>query len=196
MFYERIKLEADEKVLRLVRKHWWIPFVGVTITVCSALAPLFLMLVFRLVLVEIPDLATQLIPFLNTYQVELWFGYLLWLTFHWMALANIWTHQYLDLWAITNRRVVAIEQHGFFHRFLSSFRLERLQDMNISVKGVIPTLLNFGTIEAQTAGASNEEFKATNMPDPRGLKVLIIRHADERQHALSGTQALKADGTL
>jgi len=68
--------------------------------------------------------------------------------------------------------------------------------MNISVKGVIPTLLNFGTIEAQTAGASNEEFKATNMPDPRGLKVLIIRHADERQHALSGTQALKADGTL
>jgi len=191
MLYERIKLEADEKVLRLVRKHWWIPFTRITVIVCLALLPLILVLIFGLVTADY-DLPIQLAD----YQAELWFGYLTWLTFHWMAIASVWTDQYLDLWAITNRRVVAIEQHGFFHRFLSSFRLERLQDMNISVRGIIPTLLNFGNIEAQTAGVSNEEFKADHMPDPRGLKALIIRCADERQHALGGMQNLKTDGTL
>jgi hypothetical protein len=192
MLYERIKLESDEQILRIVRKHWWIITTRVISVVFSMFMPLLFLVAGQSAIapyIDVPGLLTQ-------YRVELWFLYLTWVLFHIMAVANFWTDHYLDLWAITNRRIVAIEQMGFFRRFLSSFRLERLQDMNISVTGIIPTLLNFGRIEAQTAGGSNEEFATDNMPDPRGLKALIIRQADERQRTVGGMQALKTDGTL
>ncbi|HMA78900.1 MAG TPA: PH domain-containing protein [Candidatus Paceibacterota bacterium] len=191
MLYERIKLESDEEILQVVRKHWWIITTRVLSAVVSMLMPLILFGTAQGLLSDYFDTTTVT----TTYQIELWFIYLGWVLFHWIAIANFWTDHYLDLWAITNRRIVAIEQSGFFHRFLSSFRLERLQDMNISVKGIIPTLLNFGRIEAQTAGGSNEEFATNNMPDPRGLKALIIRAADERQRALGTQNPLNSDGT-
>lgn len=192
MLYERIKLERDEKILRIVRKHWWIIVTRVLSVIFSAFLPLIVLLILQRSVGEIVTIGTVVAE----YNTEFAFIYVGWLLIHWMALANFWTDHYLDLWAITTRRIVAIEQSGFFRRFLSSFRLERLQDMNISVTGIIPTLLNFGTIEAQTAGGSNEEFKTANMPDPRGLKALIIRQADERQRAMGGMPALKTDGTL
>lgn len=192
MLYERIKLEDDEHILRVVRKHWWIIATRIAGAVISMFAPI---LVFALAQVLLSDAASS-VALIQTYQTELWFGYLSWVLVHCMMIANFWTDHYLDLWAITNRRIVAIEQEGFFNRALSSFRLERLQDMNISVVGVIPTLLNFGRIEAQTAGGSNEEFAASNMPDPRGLKALIIRAADERQRATDTLRTINTDGTL
>lgn len=190
MLFERIKLEEDEKMLRVVRKHWWIVLIRSLSAVVLAVIPLLLL---QLALSYIPG--TIFTDLISTYAGELFFSYLTWLLLNWMLMANFWTDHYLDLWAITNRRIVAIDQRGFFHRFLSSFRLERLQDMNIEVVGIIPTLLNFGTIEAQTAGGSNEEFKTRNMPDPRGLKALIINAADERQRATTD-QILNQDGTL
>ncbi len=178
--------------MRIVRKHWWIIFTRVSSALLATAAPLFLLLVGARMFPDIPVLETVF----GTYLGETLFCYLGWVLLNWMAIANFWTDHYLDLWAVTNRRIVAIDQRGFFNRFLSSFRLERLQDMNIEVNGIIPTLLNFGSIEAQTAGGSNEEFMTDNMPDPRGLKALIIRQADERQQAVGGIRALKTDGTL
>jgi hypothetical protein len=192
MLYERIKLEDDEKILKVVRKHWWIIFTRVGTSVLLMLLPPIALSIASGVLADTIDLTLVT----TSYRAELWFAYLGWILVQWIAIANFWTDHYLDLWAITNRRIVAIEQNGFFRRFLSSFRLERLQDMNISVTGIIPTLLNFGRIEAQTAGGSNEEFATNNMPDPRGLKALIIRSADERQRSVGGMQTLKTDGTL
>lgn len=179
MLFERIKLESDEKMIGVVRKHWWIIFTRVISVILIALTPAGALLLLSIVGAQAnPELVDKLF---NTYLTQGLFLYFSWLLLCWMMIANFWTDHYLDLWAITNRRVVSIDQRGFFRRFLSSFRLERLQDMNIEVNGVIATLLNFGTIEAQTAGGSNEEFRTDNMPDPRGMKALIIRAADERQ---------------
>lgn len=185
MLFERIKLESDENMLRVVRAHWWIIFTRVLTAFFIATIPL-----------AIPFVA----KFLNTehiwsiYQSMFIFFYLLWVLGCWMVIANAATNHYLDLWAITNRRIVAIDQQGFFRRRLSSFRLERLQDMNIMVTGIIPTLLNYGTIEAQTAGGSNEEFTTNNMPDPRGLKALIIGAADKRQQDTGTYHMLQQEG--
>lgn len=192
MLFERIKLEDDERIIKIVRKHWWIIATRTASIVISVLTP-------PILLFAATSAANDTVPlseFVSAYLPEVIFCYSIWLLLNLMALANFWTDHYLDLWAITNRRIVAIEQHGFFNRFLSSFRLERLQDMNISVTGIVPTLLNFGRIEAQTAGGSNEEFATNNMPDPRGLKALIIRCADERQQTMGNYETLKTDGTL
>lgn len=180
MLFERIQLEDDEQILRIVRKHWWIVFTRSFTAAVLAVLPLCAIW-FGLMFLP----GEILIDLIRQYAQELAFLYTGWLLLNWMLLANFWTDHYLDLWAITNRRIVSIDQRGFFNRFLSSFRLERLQDMNIQVVGILPTILNFGTIEAQTAGGSNEEFKTDHMPDPRGLKALIINAADERQRVAS-----------
>ena len=191
MLLERIKLEADERVMRIVRKHWWIIFTRVAAAIFMTLAPLLGLIAIDVALADIAVISEYVLDYVQVFA----FGYLLWILVNWMAIANFWTDHYLDLWAVTNRRIVSIDQNGFFRRQLSSFRLERLQDMNITVSGIIPTLLNFGTIEAQTAGGSNEEFKTENMPDPRGLKALIIQAADERQR-MTQAAVLNQDGTL
>ena len=193
MLFERIKLEDDEQLIKIVRKHWFIMFVY---TMTAAGLALFPMIAYWLVSFVINSsnttLAETIGPALGL-SSTVWFFYLAWLLLVWMHYTNHITDYFLDLWAITDRRIVAIDQRGYFRRFLSSFRLERLQDMNIEVHGIVPTLLNYGTIEAQTAGGSNEEFKTSNMPDPRGLKALIIKLADERQRVM-GLQSGPSDG--
>lgn len=176
-------------MLRIVRKHWWVIFVRLFLITVTALFPLILLVVLP---VFSSSLNTSVS--LSEHWQSVTVLYLFWLLGCWISVGAALTDYYLDLWAISDRRIVAIEQNGFFRRRLSSFRLERLQDMNINVTGVIPTLLNFGTIEAQTAGGSNEEFKTDTMPDPRGLKALIINAADIRQREAGITNQLNQEG--
>lgn len=188
MLFERIKLEADEEIIVVVRKHWWIITTQTFAIVCTALLP-FLLVELVLLIQPFQQTVSYLAmhTFISSYIGEIVFLYALWLLVHWMTLANFWTDYYLDLWAITNRRVVAIDQRGLFRRTISSFRLERLQDMNVEVNGVIATLLDYGTIEAQTASVSEEEFRARYMPNPREIKSIIIKAADE----LTASQAAR-----
>jgi hypothetical protein len=179
MLFEKLQLEADEQVLTVIRKHWWILVRQLIVAILLAVFPFFIPLLFTILQSFAPETGTSTIPLLlATYTAELTYLYLFWLLFLWMFLGNFWTDYYLDLWAITNKRVVLVDQRGFFRRFISSFRLERLQDMNIEINGIIPTLLDFGTIEAQTAGGSNEKFIGYDMPHPRDIKALIVETAD------------------
>ena len=46
--------------------------------------------------------------------------------------------------------------------------------------GIIPTLLNFGTVRAQTASAFESNFKTNGLPDPRGLQGIVQKAMDDR----------------
>lgn len=178
MLTEKIQLEADEIILHQVRKHWFILFVQVLGILVAALFPLF---AFG---------ALTLTGLFNSASFTLQIGtpaililYVAWILLLWMALFNIWTNYYLDVWTITTKRLIAIDQRGLFHRNTGSFRLERLQDLNVEIHGIIATLLNFGTLEAETAGGDDDKFKAYGLPDPRGLKSAILKASDELMHS-------------
>jgi len=196
MLFEKIKLEDDEEMIEVVRKHWWIITLETIIIAIFALLPIMIIWF----LFSLQPFGT-LLPydnfseFLNQNRPEFIFLYSFWILIQWILLANFWTDYYLDLWAITTRRVVLVDQRGFFRRFISSFRLERLQDMNIEVNGVLATILDYGTIEAQTAGASNEEFISHQMPKPRDIKATIVQAADKLTATQAATvQTLKEQG--
>jgi hypothetical protein len=176
MLFEKIKLEKDEQVLLIVRRHWFVLFMRVLRIVFTATVP-FLMLA---ALASQEQTATIIATVTENYAEELYFLTALWLLLHWMALAYIWTDHYLDLWVITDRRIIAIDQKSLFVRSIGSFRLERLQDMNIEIPGFLATMLNYGTIEAQTASEGEGEFRVKGMPDPREIKSLILEAADNR----------------
>jgi hypothetical protein len=67
--------------------------------------------------------------------------------------------------------------------------------MNIEISGFIATLLDFGTIEAQTAGGSNERFMSYYMPQPRAIKAKIVAAADTlTTQQSSRIESLKTQG--
>lgn len=183
MLFDKIKLEDDERVLQVVRKHWFIPaieFFGVGLLAVTPIG-LFIGIIYA-------QNQAWVDWGVATYGGLLLFASALWWIICIMTAAMIWTHYYLDLWVITDRRLIVIEQLGFFNRKTSNFRLERLQDIKVRVSGIIATLLNFGTIRAQTASAADSSFKMTGLPDPRGLQATLQRAMDERIKRLESAQ--------
>lgn len=185
--YDKIELEQDEKVLTTVRKHWFIITIELAIIVLFGLAPTFL---FMIVLALPPQEA--IIAFFETGTPLIIFGIAAWLLLSAMAAVTAWTHYYLDLWIITDRRIIVIEQVSYFNRKVSNFRLERLQDIKVTISGLIPTLLNFGMIRAQTASAAESNFSSPGLPDPRGLQSLIQTAMDNRLKTI-GNLPIAAD---
>lgn len=170
---EQLKLEEGESVISAVRKHWFI-LLSKTFGICvTGVVPLFIT-VFLLS-------NTHTIGFVSEpallYKPAAFFC-VVWILFMWMMFFGVWTNYYLDMWIITNRRVIAIDQKGFFRRSVASFRFERLQDITVEIDGFIPTLLDFGTVRAETAGHS-ESFIVDDIPHPRDIKALIQEHADQ-----------------
>ncbi len=169
---ELIKLEPNESILRIVRKHWFILFSQVfSIGIAGAL-PFLLMLLFPL-FPMFEELATKL--HITATYISFFSG--AWLLIVHIALVGIWTDYYLDMWIITNKRIISIDQQGFFRRSVSSFRFERLQDITVDIQGFIETMLDFGRITADTAG--HDPFTIRGIPNPRGVKSLILEHADQ-----------------
>jgi hypothetical protein len=175
MLYDKIQLEPNEKVLATVRKHWFIITIEMLGILFFALIPLFLLIV-----IAVLPFQFEIATLFTTYASEIVFFLAAWLLLSAMAGVAVWTHYFLDLWVITDRRIIVIDQVHFFNRKVSNFRLERLQDIKVTIRGIIPTLLNFGTIRAQTASAAESNFTSTGLPAPRELQSLIQTAMDAR----------------
>ena len=182
MFLEKLQLDADETILFKVRKHWFVIAVQIFSIVIIALLPLFL---FSTLIQFLPLSETNI-----SYTGYVLATYATWLIMIWITLFNVWTNYYLDIWTLTNKRLIAIDQRGLFNRKTASFRLERMQDVTISIDGMLPTFLKFGTLEIQTAGEEGN-FKVHGLPDPEFLKATILDATDmvnshEHRHTSDG----------
>lgn len=169
-----IKLEKNEHIESVIRKHWFILLRDVV----------GLVVIFILPFIVYPYIAENGIRLTesNTFSFDIDLTILLfaaasWSLLFWAKLAGVWTNYYLDAWVITEKRVIDIEQKGLFHRQTSTFRMERIQDITIEVNGIVPTLLNFGDIHVQTAGESRE-FIMKGISRPRRVRELILKKSD------------------
>ncbi len=160
----KIQFNTEEKILFKIRKHW------LTITVAGvgflalAIVPLIIDYTVGFNLSFLPIVFGQSVA-----SHPAAFFYLLWLLALWVGFFVAWTDYYLDVWHVTNERVVDIEQKGLFRRDESSVRLENIEDITIDVKGIIPTLFNYGDIRLQTAG-TRREFIIKNATNPESAK--------------------------
>lgn len=174
MLLDKIKLEESEKVIIQTRRHWFILVAQLFSFVLAGLAPAILALVSVIVFKDWMTVS------LSDYTPQIAYVYSAWLLFIWVGAFGVWTNYYLDILTLTDRRIIVINQKGFFWRNTGSFRLERMQDMNIETNGLIATMLDYGTINIETAGHSDEEFKVTGIPHPRELKALVLQAVDVR----------------
>jgi hypothetical protein len=184
MLFEKIELEPSEIVLKVVRKHWFI--IGAELLATISLVFLPVLVLFSSF--YFPD-TSEITQLLIDYEKIFILIIIFWTLMVSLSAFMIWTNYYLDLWIITDRRIITVDQVQFFHRKVSSFRLERLQDIKVTIKGIIPTFLNFGTLKAQTASAAESNFISTGLPDPRELQSTIQKAMDERLQTLRDTHS-------
>ncbi len=159
-------LEESEVVLKIVRRHWFIMLgevVGVLLAIVTPLALLFF----------IDKYTTETIEVLtNTYLIL--FVYALWILVVIIQAAFAWTNYYFDMWIITSKRIIHVEQKAMFSRVMSSFRLERIQDVTVDIHGLFHTVFDFGDIQVQTAGAERK-FILETAPNPNELRDFILK---------------------
>lgn len=167
-----IEIDVNEKILRVVRRHWFI-LVGhlLTLVLAVALPVLFLAVAAYL------DLGERLHLVGSSFAAGLFFLFA-WFLVVWIIGWNIWTDYYLDVLIVTDRRVFDIEQMGLFRRSSSSFRIDRIQNVTVDVKGIIQTFLDFGTLIIETAG-ERQEFTATYIARPYEIKKFLNDCHDE-----------------
>ncbi|MEK7459355.1 MAG: PH domain-containing protein [Patescibacteria group bacterium] len=84
------------------------------------------------------------------------------------------TDYFLDMWVVTNERIINIEQKGLFARTVSELRLNQIQDITSEMHGFLGTFLTFGSVFIQTAG-ERERFIFKNIDNPDEIKLQIAR---------------------
>lgn len=62
-----------------------------------------------------------------------------------------WLNNELDLFVITNNRIIWIEQISFLNRTVSEAILQQVQEVNSQTKWFFANILNYGTLYIQTA---------------------------------------------
>lgn len=87
-----------------------------------------------------------------------------------------WMDWYLDVWILTEERIVDIKQAGLFARDVSELELNRVQDVTVQARGVFSTVFNYGNVQIQTAG-EKLEFLFEQVPNPYATKDAIIKAA-------------------
>lgn len=163
-------LEAGEHVLIETRKHWLLFVVELLPYALLALLPFVLIRIISLVPQELVqgNLAGWDNPMLQA-------GIALWLLLVWTAAWGAFTRYFLNVWVVTNLRIVEIHQRGFFNREVSSVLLNRVQDVTTEVVGLLSSVLSIGDIKVQSAGA-DVEFHMRGIPRPEDTRDLIMNH--------------------
>jgi uncharacterized membrane protein YdbT with pleckstrin-like domain len=171
-----IHLLKEERIEAVIRKHWLV-LLGDSIGLVIIYIVPFVIYWF---IFDSTITANFLIDkiYYNPTPSILVFIVSAWTLLAWTKLFAIWTDYYLDIWFITNRRIIDIEQKGFFNRDVSTFRMERIQDVTVEIKGIVATLLNFGDIHVQTAGES-QKFIIKGIGRPKHVKDIITWQADK-----------------
>jgi membrane protein YdbS with pleckstrin-like domain len=177
-----IKFEEGEHIIHTVRRHWFV-ILGFTIVLfIIALLPLAAIKFFssELFTSAFPIELKQAIP-VGDLGNWIQFGYPLWLLLLWVFFFIEWTDYYLDIWVITNKRIIDIEQKGFFHREVTSFSYGQVQDITVETRGPIQTFFKFGLLEIQTAG-HNRNIIIPHADNPEIVRSIVLKQQHTHNH--------------
>lgn len=177
VFQKLLPIPKEYEKIALILKRDWITFVPAValFAVLAAIPPLAYFFIGRFE----PEL-------LNTQWLSLIFilGGSAWYLFALLLFFTNFTDFFLDVWIVTNERVIAIVQHGLFHREVRQARLFQIQDVRTTVKGPIQMLFHYGDLHVETAGMEHGEFLFDNIPNPNAVarKIMELVEGDRKYH--------------
>ncbi len=157
-------LDPGEKVVRKIQHHW--------IDLASLAVVTTVMLLVGLAISYGYGRYRALMP------VAIPDGAIVALSAAFMALAvlillvGLWVYQQNYI-LLTDHHLIQVEQQGLFHRQVDQVSLGRIQDVSGARPGIVPTLLNFGTVIIQSAG-EQRQFIFHRVPQPQELADYIL----------------------
>lgn len=162
--------QPDERTLLTLRRHW-APFLVEALRFFSlGLLPIGVWFVWAS-LSGTPLEMNSLIYILVVMGAALYYLFLA------ILMYGFWIDYYLDIFLVTNKRVVDIEQDGLFSRTVAEQSIDRIQDVTSEIHGFIPSLLRYGNIYIQTAG-TQERFVFENVHNPEIVVKTILSLTD------------------
>ena len=170
-----IKQKSYEHVVYVLRRHAF-----------TFIPKIILFIVLALVPVLVHFMIDTLFPRLFLHDAVFAIGVLLGSLYYLSILLFFYTQFivfYLDMWVVTNDRVVDVEQFGLFSRTISELDLFRIQDVTTDVHGLFATLLKYGNVAVKTA-SSNVHINFKDVPNPNKVREDLIRlsHEDRKYH--------------
>lgn len=167
-----IFFDKNENVIFEIRKHWIMFWGQIFVIIIFAMIPLLFSPVLFL-----PEVSLKLASLIV-------FVFSIWYLILWISCLTTWTNYYLDVWIITNHKILSIDQKGLFSRSVSVLHLDKIQDISYKVNGLIASMMNYGDIEVKTAGHIHEDgFVMRGIANPAFVQARInealINHKTE-----------------
>ncbi len=169
----------DEHVLMVIRKH---PIVYIRITVVFLLTSLLPVAIFIFVW-------SAKFP-LDSGGTTSIIGYLvasLFLLYSMAIVLIAWLDEEFDLFILTDNRLIDVTQVSFLKRTVATTPLSQIQDTTSNIQGVMGTLLNYGSIDIQTAAGDASSFNIDHVADPAMIARRILNYAQQSQGSAYAT---------
>jgi uncharacterized membrane protein YdbT with pleckstrin-like domain len=154
--------EKGEQVIFLLRRHPFVAFLPVSAAATMALIPILGFLIFYSYIVRSGYFSFFLF-LMSLYYMLLWV-----IAFYHLTMYT------LNTVIVTDKRIIDRDQLGFFDRKVSELHVYRIQDVTVSTKGILPTMLGYGDVMVQTAGIE-QSFVFHEMPNPEEIKTEIMK---------------------
>jgi len=165
--------QPDEKVVLVIRKH---PIVYIRSLLVFMIAVILPLAVFLIIWVNSFPLSVG-----GTMSVLGYLGASLYLLYGLALLVISILNDQFDLFILTDHRLLDITQVSLLKRTVATTPLNQIQDTTSDIHGVLGTLLNYGTVDVQTAAGLASNFTIDNVPDPAIVARTILNEAQKRK---------------
>lgn len=167
-----IRLLPVERIVLKLRKHWVILLRDTMGTILLAFLPLILLSIAQIV-------APQFLDFPG-YLAFMSFASLLWLLLIFLSLAVIWTDYYLDLWIVTNQRIISVDQISLFNRKVTTLSHERIQEITVKEENFIQAFFKYGKLDIETASPTDGDATMEGIPHPEHVRKTILEQSTKQ----------------
>ncbi len=176
----------NERVVLLLRRHWTVIARHLVQLVALLSFPPIILIV--LLLFSDFTFTPGTLEYVMTIQL-----FSIYLLFSLLFYFENFVDYHLDIWVVTDQRIVSIEQNGLFKRVISEVNILQIQDVTSEVSGTLQTFLDFGQVYIQTAAQtarfsfeevshSAEVAKVILQVHDRAVKMRDIEQARDQLH--------------
>jgi len=157
-------LRPGEEVKMVIRRHWIV----------------FVMLWFHALLGLIINIILYIL-----FGNQLWVNIItiIYLSAFLVFMYIEWINHELDMYVITNSRIIWIEQIGFLNREVSQCSLADVQEVNSKTKWFLANMLNYWSLTIQTAWNSSN-FHMNYVPDSLQTARKVLNIVEENKNSL------------
>jgi membrane protein YdbS with pleckstrin-like domain len=173
--YFQQELNEGEELIVILRKHWiTLSWLFLKAIIIFALAMFF----FKLAPNE-KWAAQVFIIWISLISIYIFRGIFVWL---------------LDCYIITNKRIVDIDQRGFFQRIVTEVAYEKIQNAIYEIRGPIATFFNYGNIKIQIT-QNRGLLLMKQIPQPKKIQEVIVKFQEKvqasRQKEMSASELVQ-----